>query len=79
MAVRVPVPREYPTRFMIELSRVDRIEKDSARVRMLPRFLARNVFATANLAAVRGGIAADEESLSEKTVAAIGTRQEDFS
>jgi predicted AAA+ superfamily ATPase len=53
----------------IDVSRVDGVEKNPARVRALMRSLARNVSTMANFSTVRGDIAVDEESISEKTIA----------
>jgi predicted AAA+ superfamily ATPase len=53
----------------IDVSRVDGIEKNPARVRSLMRSLARNVSTMATLSTIRGDIAGDEESISEKTIA----------
>jgi predicted AAA+ superfamily ATPase len=52
----------------IDVSRVDEIEKNPARVRALMRSLARNISSTANIATIRSDIAGDEQTLSEKTV-----------
>ena len=52
-----------------DVSSVDGVEKNPARVRGLMRSLARNVSAMANLSTIRGDIAGDEESISEKTIA----------
>ncbi|MDR0271955.1 MAG: DUF4143 domain-containing protein [Clostridiales bacterium] len=53
----------------IDVSRVDGVEKSPARVRGLMRSLARNISTMANLSTIRGDIASDEESISEKTIA----------
>jgi predicted AAA+ superfamily ATPase len=53
----------------IDVSRVDGVEKNPARVRALMRSLARNVSTMANLSTIRGDIAGDEESTTEKTIA----------
>ena len=52
-----------------DVSSVDGVEKSPARVRGLMRSLARNVSTVANLSTIRGDIAGDEESISEKTIA----------
>ena len=52
----------------IDVSRVDGVEKNPARVRALMRSLARNVSTMANIATIQGDIAGDEESLSDKTI-----------
>ena len=52
-----------------DISKVDGIEKSPARVRALMRSLARNVSTTANFATIRNDIAADEETISDKTIA----------
>jgi predicted AAA+ superfamily ATPase len=53
----------------IDVSRVDGVEKNPARVRALMRSLARNISTMANLSTIRGDIAGDEESTTEKTIA----------
>ena len=53
----------------IDVSRVDGVEKNPARVRALMRSLSRNVSKMANFSTIQGGIAGDEESMSEKTIA----------
>jgi predicted AAA+ superfamily ATPase len=52
----------------IDISRVDGVEKNPARVRALMRSLARNVSTAATLTTVRGDAAAGEGELSEKTI-----------
>ena len=52
-----------------DISRVDGIEKSPARVRALMRSLARNISTTATIETIRGDIAANEEAISEKTIA----------
>jgi predicted AAA+ superfamily ATPase len=54
----------------IDVSRIDDIEKNPARVRALMRSLARNVSTTANITTIHEDIAAGEETISEKTIAA---------
>jgi predicted AAA+ superfamily ATPase len=51
----------------IDVSRVDGVEKNPARVRALMRSLARNVSTTASIATILNDIAGSEESISEKT------------
>jgi len=51
-----------------DISEVDGVEKNPARVRALMRSLARNISTTATIATIHGDIAADEESTSEKTI-----------
>lgn len=53
----------------IDVSRVDEVEKNPARVRALMRSLARNVSTMANLATIRNDIAGNEDTISEKTIA----------
>jgi predicted AAA+ superfamily ATPase len=53
----------------IDISRVDDIEKNPARVRALMRSLARNISTTANMTTIRNDIAGDEDTISEKTIA----------
>ena len=53
----------------MDVSRVDGVEKSPARVRALMRSLARNVSTAANLTTIRGDIAGNEETISEKTIA----------
>ena len=52
----------------IDVSRIDGVEKSPARLRSLMRSLARNISSTANMSTIRRDIAADEESISEKTI-----------
>jgi uncharacterized protein len=52
----------------IDLSRVDGIEKSPARLRALMRSLARNVSTTASITTIHRDIAADEDTISEKTI-----------
>ncbi|MDR0885814.1 MAG: DUF4143 domain-containing protein [Clostridiales Family XIII bacterium] len=52
----------------MDISKVDGIEKNPARVRALLRSLARNISTQATIATIRGDIEADEESISEKTI-----------
>ena len=52
----------------VDVSRVDDIEKNPARVRALMRSLARNVATLATLGTIRNDIAGDEVSISEKTI-----------
>lgn len=51
-----------------DISRVDGIDKDSARVRTLMRSLARNVATSASLVTIQNDIAGDDKSLSTNTV-----------
>ncbi|MDR2615668.1 MAG: DUF4143 domain-containing protein [Oscillospiraceae bacterium] len=51
-----------------DVSRVDGVEKNPARVRALLRSLARNVSTTAGISALRRDVEGDEETLSEKTI-----------
>jgi predicted AAA+ superfamily ATPase len=53
----------------IDISRVDGVEKNPARVRSLMRSLARNVATLATLGTIRGDMASDEDTISEKTIA----------
>jgi predicted AAA+ superfamily ATPase len=53
-----------------DVSRVDGVEKSPACVRALMRSLARNVSAMANMTTIRNDIASDEDTISEKTIAA---------
>ena len=53
----------------MDVSRVDNIEKNPARVRALMRSIARNVSTAASLETLRNDIASDEMTLSDKTVA----------
>jgi predicted AAA+ superfamily ATPase len=52
----------------IDVSRVDGIEKSPARLRALMRSLARNVSTTASITTIHQDIAADEDTISEKTI-----------
>ena len=52
----------------IDVSRVDGVEKSPARLRALIRSLARNVSTTASITTIHRDIAADEETISEKTI-----------
>jgi predicted AAA+ superfamily ATPase len=52
----------------IDVSRVDGVEKSPARFRALMRSLARNVSTTASLTTIHQDIAADEQTISEKTI-----------
>jgi len=52
----------------IDVSRVDGIEKSPARLRALMRSLARNVSTTASITTIHRDIAADEDTISEKTI-----------
>jgi predicted AAA+ superfamily ATPase len=54
----------------IDVSRVDGVEKSPSRIRALMRSLARNVSSTANIMTIHSDIAADEETISEKTISA---------
>ena len=54
----------------IDVSRVDGIEKSPARLRALMRSLARNVSSTASFTTIHKDIAADEQTISEKTISA---------
>jgi predicted AAA+ superfamily ATPase len=54
----------------IDVSRVDGVEKSPVRIRALMRSLARNASTTANITTIHRDIAADEETLSEKTISA---------
>jgi hypothetical protein len=53
----------------IDISRVDNIEKNPARVRALMRSLARNISTMANMSTIRADMASDEDTISEKTIA----------
>ena len=53
----------------IDISRVDEVEKNPARVRALMRSLARNISTAANCTTIRNDIAGNEEAISEKTIA----------
>jgi predicted AAA+ superfamily ATPase len=52
----------------VDVSRVDDVEKNPARIRALMRSLARNVSTTASIATIRDDIAEDESTISEKTI-----------
>jgi predicted AAA+ superfamily ATPase len=52
----------------IDVSRVDGVDKNPARVRALMQSLARNVSTTASITTIRNDIASDEESISDKTI-----------
>ena len=52
----------------IDVSRVDGVEKNPARVRALMRSLARNVASMASITTIQKDIAFDEASLSDKTI-----------
>ncbi|MDR0355078.1 MAG: DUF4143 domain-containing protein [Deltaproteobacteria bacterium] len=52
-----------------DVSRVDGVEKNPARIRALLRSLARNISTSANLTTIRNDIAGDEDTVSEKTIA----------
>jgi predicted AAA+ superfamily ATPase len=52
-----------------DVSRVDGVEKNPARVRALMRSLARNVSTMANMTTIRNDIASDEDTITEKTIA----------
>ncbi|MDR3314733.1 MAG: DUF4143 domain-containing protein [Oscillospiraceae bacterium] len=52
----------------VDVSRVDGIEKNPARVRALLRSLGRNVSTLATIGTIRGDMATDEASISEKTI-----------
>jgi predicted AAA+ superfamily ATPase len=54
----------------IDVSRVDGIEKSPARIRALMRSLARNVSSTTSFSTIHKDIAADEQTISEKTISA---------
>jgi len=54
----------------IDVSRVDGVEKSPARLRALMRSLARNVSSTASITTIHKDIAADEQTISEKTISA---------
>jgi len=53
----------------IDVSRVDEVEKNPARVRALMRSLARNISTVANLATLRNDIGGNEAAVSDKTIA----------
>jgi predicted AAA+ superfamily ATPase len=52
----------------MDVSKVDGIEKNPARVRALLRSLARNISTQATIATIKTDIEANEESISEKTI-----------
>jgi len=52
----------------IDVSRVDGIEKNPARLRALMRSLARNVSSAASITTIHQDISADEQTISEKTI-----------
>jgi predicted AAA+ superfamily ATPase len=52
----------------VDVSRVDDVEKNPARIRALMRSLARNVSTTANISTIIEDIAGSEETISEKTI-----------
>ena len=52
----------------IDVSRVDDVEKNPARVRALMRSLARNVSTTASIITIKDDIAENEEIISDKTI-----------
>jgi predicted AAA+ superfamily ATPase len=54
----------------IDVSRVDGVEKNPMRLRALMRSLARNVSTAASITTIQRDIAADEETISEKTISA---------
>jgi predicted AAA+ superfamily ATPase len=54
----------------IDVSRVDGIEKSPVRIRALMRSLARNVSTTASITTIHRDIAANEKTISEKTISA---------
>jgi len=54
----------------IDVSRVDDIEKNPARVRALMRSLARNISTTAGIITIKDDIAANDETISDKTISA---------
>jgi len=53
----------------IDISRVDGVEKNPARVRALMRSLARNISTPANMATIRDDTAGNDEGIAEKTIA----------
>lgn len=53
----------------LDVSQVDGIEKNPARVRALMRSYSRNIATTANMSTIRKAIASDEDTISEKTIA----------
>ena len=52
----------------IDISRVDDVEKNPARVRALMRSLARNVSTMANITTIQNDLAGDKETISNKTI-----------
>ena len=52
----------------IDVSRVDDIEKNPARVRALMRSLARNISTAAGITTIKDDIAANDETISDKTI-----------
>jgi hypothetical protein len=52
----------------IDVSRVDNVEKNPARVRALMRSLARNISTTTSITTIREDISGVEETISEKTI-----------
>jgi len=52
----------------IDVSRVDGVEKNPARVRAILKSLARNISSSANLSTIRADTASGDESISEKTI-----------
>jgi predicted AAA+ superfamily ATPase len=52
----------------LDVSRVDGVEKNPARVRALMRSLARNISTAATLTTVRNDVAVNESDISEKTI-----------
>ena len=52
----------------IDVSRVDDVEKNPARVRALMRSLARNISTTASITTIREDISGGDETISEKTI-----------
>jgi len=52
-----------------DVSHVDGIEKNPARVRALMRSYSRNITTMANMSTIRNDIAGDEDTISEKTIA----------
>jgi predicted AAA+ superfamily ATPase len=53
----------------VDVSKVDDVEKSPTRIRALMRSLARNISTTATLSTVCNDISANEETVSEKTIA----------
>jgi predicted AAA+ superfamily ATPase len=53
----------------IDISRVDDVQRNPARVRALMRSLARNTATAVNMSAIRADMASDEDEISEKTIA----------